>query len=25
MQELVIVKKGLEDLQASQAGDKQCV
>jgi hypothetical protein len=25
MQELVIIQKGLEDLQASQAGDKQCV
>jgi hypothetical protein len=25
MQELVIVQKGLEDLQASRAGDEQCV
>jgi hypothetical protein len=25
MQELVIIQKGLEDLQASRAGDEQCV
>jgi hypothetical protein len=25
MQELVIVQKGLQDLQASRAGDEQCV